>query len=160
MDLETKAFLISIGTIQPMQPNETGQISTAGPGAGGQSVFFQSGNRMVRLSVVPGSPLRLVPIESGCTILMEDREIACGRLVEPLLHCPEQAYITISESCIFDCKFCAVPKLQGGVKSPMRVRQMVERARMAGNMRAISLTSGVEISPGKKLGELQKSSPI
>jgi len=63
------------------------------------------------------------------------------------LHCPKQAYITVSERCIYDCRFCAVPKLKGGVKSLETIRQMVEKARMTGNLRAISLTSGVEISP-------------
>jgi biotin synthase-related radical SAM superfamily protein len=63
------------------------------------------------------------------------------------LHCPEQAYITVSERCIYDCKFCAVPKLSGGIKSGQTVLQMVEEAAQKGSLRAISLTSGVEVSP-------------
>jgi len=63
------------------------------------------------------------------------------------LHCPEQAYITVSERCIYNCKFCAVPKLRGGVKSLGTVREMVAGAQKTGLLRAISLTSGVEISP-------------
>jgi biotin synthase-related radical SAM superfamily protein len=63
------------------------------------------------------------------------------------LHCPEQAYITVSERCIYDCKFCAVPKLRGGIKSRETVIQMVEEAAQKGDMKAISLTSGVESSP-------------
>jgi biotin synthase-related radical SAM superfamily protein len=78
---------------------------------------------------------------------MGGREIARGRLVEPLLHCSEQAYITVSERCVFDCKFCAVPKLSGGIKSRQTVLQMVEEAARKGSLRAISLTSGVEVSP-------------
>ena len=99
------------------EPRTGGQVSTAGPGAGGQSVFFQSGERLVRLSVAAESPLRLERSQSGVAIFKGEREIARGQLVEPLLHCPEQAYITVSERCIYDCKFCAVPKLKGGVKS-------------------------------------------
>ncbi len=78
--------------------------------------------------------------------MMGENEIARGEMVEPLLHCPQQAYITVSERCIYDCKFCAVPKLQGGVKSAQQIMQMVENAQKTGNMRAISLTSGVEVS--------------
>jgi biotin synthase-related radical SAM superfamily protein len=85
--------------------------------------------------------------EEGVAIVKDGREIARGRLVEPLLHCPEQAYITISERCIFDCKFCAVPKLRGGIKSKQTVLQMVDEAARTGHLRAISLTSGVEVSP-------------
>ncbi len=151
MDLETKALLLSIGTVQPSSLDTLatagGQMSTAGPGAGRQSVFFQSGERIVRLAVVEGSPLRVERQEKGVSVLKGDKEIARGKLVQPLLHCPEQAYITISERCIYDCKFCAVPKLQGGVKSLQTVRKMVERAHQTGCLRAISLTSGVEVSP-------------
>ncbi len=151
MDLETKALLLSIGTVQPSVPSTPfqagGQVSTAGPGAGGKSVFFQSGERIVRLSVVESSPLRLERLEKDVSILKGNREIASGKLVQPLLHCPEQAYITVSERCIYDCKFCAVPKLQGGVKSMQTVRRMVDGAKQTGRLRAISLTSGVEVSP-------------
>jgi biotin synthase-related radical SAM superfamily protein len=101
----------------------------------------------VRLSVAESSPLRLEKRADGAAILKEGREIARGRLVEPLLHCPEQAYITVSERCIYGCKFCAVPKLQGGIKSREMVLQMVDGAAKTGNLEAISLTSGVEHSP-------------
>ncbi len=147
MDLETKAQLLSVGTVQVAKPHAGGRASTAGPGAGGQSVFFQSGPHLVRLSVAESSPLRLESREAGVAIMMDGREIARGRLAEPLLHCPEQAYITVSERCIYDCKFCAVPKLAGGIKSSQTVLQMVEEAARTGSLRAISLTSGVEVSP-------------
>jgi len=146
MDLETKALLLSFGTVQAPVPSPGGQVSTAGPGAGGQSVFFQSGERLVRLSVAMNSPLRLEMRGNGCAIMLGEQEIASGQQVMPLLHCPEQAYITVSERCIYDCKFCAVPKLKGGVKSLQTVRQMVQAAQETGRLRAISLTSGVETS--------------
>jgi biotin synthase-related radical SAM superfamily protein len=147
MDLETKALLLSVGTVQVAEPRAGGRASTAGPGAGGQSVFFQSGPHIARLSVAESSPLCLESRAEGVAILKDGREIARGRLVEQLLHCPEQAYITVSECCIYDCKFCAVPKLQGGIKSGQTVLQMVEEAARKGSLRAISLTSGVEVSP-------------
>lgn len=136
------------------EPAALGQSSTAGPGAGGQSIFFSSGERKVRLSVVDSSPLRLERLSEGVALLQGDIEIARGRLVEPLFHCPEQAYITVSERCIYDCKFCAVPKLQGGTKSPQRVREMVAQAASTGSLKAISLTSGVEVSPEHEAGRV------
>jgi biotin synthase-related radical SAM superfamily protein len=147
MDLETKALLLSVGTVQLAGPHSGGRASTAGPGAGGQSVFFQSGSTLVRLSVAESSPLHLESREEGVAIVKDGREIARGQLAQPLLHCPEQAYITVSERCIFDCKFCAVPKLRGGIKSKQTVLQMVEEAAQTGHLQAISLTSGVEVSP-------------
>ncbi|VVB71979.1 Lipoyl synthase [uncultured archaeon] len=150
MDLETKAKLLSVGTVQLSGPYAAGQMSTAGPGAGGQSVFFKSGERMVRLSVAANSPLRLEKHPDGALIFWGERLLAKGELAEPLLHCPQQAYITVSERCIYDCKFCAVPKLQGGVKSRQTVCRMVEDAQSTGQLCAISLTSGVETSPQKE----------
>ena len=147
MDLETKARLIAVGTVRLEEPQQEGRASTAGPGAGGQSIFFQSGPHMVRLSVTADSPLRLESRPDGEAIVQDGREVACGRLVPPLLHCPGQAYLTVSERCIYDCKFCAVPRLKGGIKSQETVIQMVEEAAKTGSMQAISLTSGVENSP-------------
>ncbi|MGV8127010.1 MAG: radical SAM protein [Methanothrix sp.] len=147
MDLETKASLIAVGTVRLEGPHPGEQTSTAGPGAGGQSIFFQSGPHLVRLSVTADSPLRLESRPDGAVILQQGRELARGRLVQPLLHCPGQAYLTISERCIYDCKFCAVPRLKGGIKSQETVSRMVEQAAKTGDMEAISLTSGVENSP-------------
>ena len=147
MDLETKASLIAVGTVRLEEPRPGERTSTAGPGAGGQSIFFQSGPHMVRLSVTADSPLRLESCPDGAAIVQDGREVARGRLLKPLLHCPGQAYITVSERCTYDCKFCAVPRLKGGIKSRETVLQMVEEAAARGDMQAISLTSGVEISP-------------
>ncbi len=102
---------------------------------------------MVRLGVSNSSPLRLEMDGDEAVISLEGRLIARGRMVEPLLHCPGQAYITVSERCIYDCKFCAVPRLMGGVKSHQRVVQMVEEAMATGRLESISLTSGTEVSP-------------
>jgi biotin synthase-related radical SAM superfamily protein len=147
MDLETKALLVSVGSVQLADTHEGGRQSTAGPSAGGQSIFFQSGSRLVRLSVLESSPLHLISRGDGVALIKDGREVARGRLVMPLLHCPDQAYITVSERCIFDCKFCAVPKLMGGIKTAETVLRMVEEAAKTGQLRAISLTSGVEVSP-------------
>jgi len=147
MDLETKAQLISLGTIQLSRPRAVGQPSTAGPGAGESSIFFQSGWRLARLSVVNSSSLHLEMEGDEAIITQEGRVIARGRIVEPLLHCPGQAYITVSERCIYDCKFCAVPRLMGEVKSHEKVMEMVEEAKATGRLESISLTSGTEVSP-------------
>jgi biotin synthase-related radical SAM superfamily protein len=151
MDLKTKAALISYGEVQLSQQQPQGRISTAGPGAGGNSIFFRSGKHLVRLSVAPRAPLRLVQLDKGTALLQGDRELARGELVEPLQHCPEQAYLTVSERCIYNCKFCAVPKLQGRVKALAQVMNLVEQARETGHLKAISLTSGVAVSPEEEV---------
>ncbi|HQA61846.1 MAG TPA: radical SAM protein [Methanothrix sp.] len=156
MDPVTKARLISCGRIElPEVFRPEGPVSTAGPGAGERNVFFRGGQSRVRLSVAEGSPLKLAELEGDeVAILLEDAEVARGVLERPLLHCPRQAYITVSERCIYDCKFCAVPKLSGGVKPKERVVEMVAQALDTGELEAISLTSGVERTPEEEVARV------
>ncbi|WP_410508542.1 radical SAM protein [Methanosarcina hadiensis] len=146
---ELKAFLISIGSVSvdpSLIPRARG--STAGPGAGTSSVFFRAGDKRVRLSTNKDSPLSIIAVDDRGTValLHEGKELARGKLEPAPAHCPDQAFITLSERCIFDCKYCPVPKLQGHVKSEEEVLSIVDDVFRAGSLKAISLTSGVEIS--------------
>lgn len=146
---ELKAFLISIGSVSidsSLIPRARG--STAGPGAGTSSVFFRSGEKRVRLSINKDSPLSIQKAEGDGNVALfhEGKELARGKLEPAHAHCPEQAFITLCEKCIFDCKYCPVPKLQGHVKSEEEVLSIVDEVLRTGNLKAISLTSGVETS--------------
>lgn len=146
---ELKAFLISIGSVSidsSLIPRARG--STAGPGAGTSSVFFRSGEKRVRLSINKDSPLSIQKTEGDGNVALfhEGKELARGKLEPAPAHCPEQAFITLCEKCIFDCKYCPVPKLQGHVKSEEEVLSIVDEVLRTGNLKAISLTSGVETS--------------
>jgi biotin synthase-related radical SAM superfamily protein len=162
MTAEIKAFLISIGSVSidpSLVPPALG--STAGPGAGTSSVFFRSGGRRVRLSINKDSPLSLEKAgEDGTfSLFMEGDELARGTLEPALAHCPEQAFITLCERCIFDCKYCPVPKLQGHVKSDKEVLNIVDEVFRTGNLKAISLTSGVENSVQGEVDRVLKLLP-
>jgi biotin synthase-related radical SAM superfamily protein len=89
--------------------------------------------------------------DDDVVIFCGGRELVRGRIEPALLHCPEQAYITLSESCVFDCTFCPVPKLGGRTKTKGEVMRMVDDASRTGNLRAISITSGIERSPGEEV---------
>jgi biotin synthase-related radical SAM superfamily protein len=150
---ETKALLINVGSADidsSLLPADMKTTATAGPGAGGTSFFVRSGPHRVRLSIKKDSPLKVIPWRDGVAIQKEGRIIAYGQLELPLCHCPEQAYITVSERCIFDCKFCPVPILNGKVKTIDEITAMVEAAEARGDLKAISLTSGVAESPEKE----------
>ena len=96
-------------------------------------------------------PDRGAPEGDEVAILCDGKEIVRGNIEPALLHCPEQAYITISERCIYDCTFCPVPKLAGRTKSRDEVLKMVDDAYKTGNMHAISITSGIEHSPEEEV---------
>jgi biotin synthase-related radical SAM superfamily protein len=152
MDAKIKAELISIGAVD-IDPSLLGRftIPTAGPGAGGKAFFFRSGRHRVRLAVDEGSPLRAVKDNRDIVIMKGGKELVRGTIEEELIHCPEQAYITMSERCIYDCKFCPVPKQKGRVKSTEELQALVEEAYRLGKMKGISITSGVEVSPEKEV---------
>ncbi len=152
MDAKIKAELISIGAID-IDTSLLGRITipTAGPGAGGRAFFFRSGKHRVRLVVDPGSPLRAIKDNGEIVIMKGGKELVRGTIEDELVHCPEQAYITMSEQCIYDCKFCPVPKLKGKVKSTEELLALVEEAYSLGKMKGISITSGVEESPEKEV---------
>lgn len=160
LDANIKAYLISIGSVQvddSLFPDQLESKATAGPGAGGTSIFLKSGNRRVRLTINNLSPLHIEPENEHVVVVKGDEVIARGVLEHPLCHCPEQAYITLSEKCVYDCQFCPVPKMQGEIKDSTKVLQMVEEAYATGELKAISLTSGVAVSPKK---EVQRAANI
>ena len=155
MDAEIKAMLVSIGSadIDEALLRETVKTTTpsAGPGAGLESFFIKSGGHRVRLSINKNSPLKVVRCCSDVVVIKDGKPIVTGQLEPALSHCPDQAYLTISGRCIYDCKFCPVPKLNGDVKVPDEILDLVEEAKRTGRLRAISLTSGVEKSPEEEV---------
>jgi biotin synthase-related radical SAM superfamily protein len=151
MNAEIKALLVSIGSadIDEDQLREATRTTTpsAGPGAGLESFFLKSGGHRVRLSINKNSPLKVIRCCTDVVIIEDGKPIVTGKLETALSHCPEQAYLTISGRCIYDCSFCPVPILSGEVKVPDEILRLVEEAKRTGQLRAISLTSGVEKSP-------------
>lgn len=155
MDEHVKAKLLSVGSVRVDRAPET-RASTAGPGAGLKGFFFRSGERRVRLGVNPDSPLHAT-WEDDEIIIWEDNEVlARGWVEEAGSHCPHQAYITVSERCIYDCKFCPVPLQEGRVKTLGEIQGIVEEAIERTEIRAISLTSGVWQSPQEEIRRVEE----
>ena len=149
-----KADLISIGSVQidkSLLPGQLKSTTITSPAAGVSSIFLRAGKKRVRLTINDLSPLRVMPEGEQVVVIKGDDVIARGVLERPLCHCPEQAYITLSEKCVYNCQFCSLPKTQGGIKSNAKVQEMVAEAYATGELKAISLTSGVAVSPEKEV---------
>lgn len=142
--LNLKARLLAEGTISLSGVETPPYISSsaAGPGAGGDgSVFFSTGKGRVRLSLDPGSRVKLVHLGNGKAVLyLEGQEIK-GYLEPVALHCPRQAYLTLSGGCVYRCRYCEVPAVNSARKTPEQIEVLVEK--VADRIDAISLTSGV-----------------
>lgn len=83
-------------------------------------------------------------------ILYYKNKIILTGIIETIVsHCPEQAYISVSEKCIFNCKFCSVPIKGTKKKTKEEILQILEKSSKKKEFKAISLTSGVFSSPEK-----------
>jgi len=142
--IDVKARLLEAGSarISGEPADDFIAKSTAGPGAGGKgSVFFAMGSHRVKLAINPLSPIEIAHRGGGVADLYFSDQQIPGRLILPGLHCPEQAFITVTESCIFSCRYCSVPLLKGKRKTVEEIMNLVESVRH--RVRAISITSGV-----------------
>lgn len=162
MTAETKALLLSFGTADVEDDKMVLPTlkSTAGPSAGSTgSVFINSGGKRVRLNLDKNSSVKILKITDsadGIAVYISpnmNSPVITGKIEPALAHCPEQAYINLSEKCIYDCKYCSVPILQGYTKTKEESLKIVQDAFGKGNMKAISITSGVEKTPE---GELER----
>jgi biotin synthase-related radical SAM superfamily protein len=148
MNAEIKAELLSLGKIDvdpSLLPRPS--RSTAGPGTGLRSIFFKSGGHRVRLEINADSPLKMIEHNGDVVILKDNKELVRGKIDPVVAHCPEQTYITISEQCMYDCKFCSVPKFQGKIKTLEEVLAIIERVKNDGKLTTIAFTSGVATTP-------------
>ncbi|SCL76268.1 radical SAM protein, family [Methanoculleus chikugoensis] len=120
--------------------------SAAGPSAGtpGSLFFSPGGGRRLRAGIDDNSPIEIVHRGGGAADLLLDGEVVAGRLEPAALHCPRQAYVTVSGTCVFHCRYCPVPDLPGRRKEVAEIVRMVES--VADRIDAISITSGVASS--------------
>jgi len=141
---DLKARLLAVG-----QAHLTGEPaehyiarSAAGPGAGGSgAVFFAMGSHRVKLALSPVSSIEIAHRGNGTADLFFEGQKISGHLLEPGFHCPDQAFITVTGSCIFSCSYCSVPRIRGKRKTLKEITAMVESVR--DHIHAISITSGV-----------------
>jgi biotin synthase-related radical SAM superfamily protein len=141
---DLKARLLAVGQVRLTGEPAERYIarSAAGPGAGGSgAVFFAMGSHRVKLTLSPLSVIEIAHRGNGIADLFFESQRISGHLLEPGFHCPDQAFITVTGSCIFSCKYCSVPKLRGKRKTIEEIVQMVESVR--DRIHAISITSGV-----------------
>ncbi len=152
MNAEIKAELLSLGKVD-VEPSllPRPSRSTAGPGTGLRSIFFKSGGHRVRLEINADSPLKMIEHNGDVVILKNNKELVRGKIDPVVAHCPEQTYITISEQCMYDCKFCSVPKFQGKIKTLEEVLAIIERVKKDGKLTTIAFTSGVATTPENEI---------
>ena len=143
-----KARLLEAGSVRLSGEPADAYVSrsAAGPSAGSSgSLFFSpGGGRRVRTGIDDAGSIEIIHRGGGEADLSIHGNLFHGRLEPATLHCPRQAYITVSGSCIFHCRYCMVPLLPGGRKEVDEIVEMV--AGVADRVDAIAITSGVASS--------------
>ena len=131
--------------------------STAGPGAGSGAIFASFGGCPVRLNIADKADFRLEPAVTigadqeagGYRLLYQGQAFLDDiRLVEPLLHAPNMAFINLYSGCDYDCRFCSQPSnRQARVRSIQEIVGMVRQAKEKDRLDSIALTSGICVTP-------------
>ncbi|HQC33583.1 MAG TPA: radical SAM protein, partial [Methanoculleus sp.] len=145
--IRLKARLLEAGSVRLSGEPADQYISrsAAGPSAGAPgSLFFSLGDRRVRVGIDETAPIEVIHRGEGVADLLIGGDMVRGRLEAAALHCPRQAYVTVSGTCIFHCRYCTVPHLPGRRKGIAEVVGMVES--VADRIDAIAITSGVASS--------------
>src|SRR5665811_1417999 len=149
---EIKALLIAEGGVD-IDERILGRITTpaSGPGAGLTSFFLRFDGHRVRLGIKHDSRLKASLDGDEIVIHDQEKELVRGYIEDAIAHCPGQAFITVSEVCIFNCQFCPVPLLEGSVKDlsdvETKISRILNEPNLADKLKATTLTSGVKQSP-------------
>ncbi len=112
-------------------------------------VLYPVGNRRVRLSINPASPLSVVTEGDHVAVCKGETIITRGVLESPLFHCPNRP-TSPGERCIFDCRFCRSPNCRRG-QGYGYDRYYGEEGYARELLNAISLTSGVADTPDEEV---------
>ncbi|MCW4037517.1 MAG: radical SAM protein [Candidatus Bathyarchaeota archaeon] len=145
-----KALLLEAGAIHLLNPDLSAlaERPSAGPDAGLKGLYLGFGRHRVRMTVAQNpseTPFQLKRGGDGYCVMRGESTFLRNVTVEtPFLHSPNQAFINLASPCIFNCKFCATPKLKiRFTLSPRKVLTLIRSAMRRGGVEAVALTSGV-----------------
>jgi biotin synthase-related radical SAM superfamily protein len=146
-----KALLLEAGAIHLSSPIISAFVEkpSAGPDAGLKGLFLKFEHHRVRMTVVrdPSETQFTLKKKGDDYYVMRGESIFLSNVTveKPLLHTPNQAFINLASHCIFNCKYCATPKLKiRFMLEPRRVLELIRSAmRREEGVKAIALTSGI-----------------
>jgi len=129
--------------------------STAGPGAGSTSaVFTFEGCKVKKAVSYDVGEFELGVSDNGTLYLTRNNELFLDKIeIKPVVfHCPEQAFFNLDERCVYNCAFCASPRLDKSKNKGLtdeEIVSLIKGAMETQNVVSISLTSGVIDNPEK-----------
>jgi biotin synthase-related radical SAM superfamily protein len=134
--------------------------STAGPGAGKRALALSFGGTKIKLGISndKNTKFSLSKSQLGFQILKDGEVyIPFVEVIPTLLHAPNQAFVNLQDGCIYNCEFCATPKLDKEhrkVKSQEQVINMIMEASNKKDFHSVAITSGILDSPQETVSEI------
>jgi len=151
-------LLLEAGAIHLLNPEFSihAERPSAGPDAGLKGFYLGFGRHRVRMTIAQNpneTPFKLKREGDGYRVMRGESTFLRNVTVEtPFLHSPNQAFINLASPCIFNCKFCATPKLKiRFILSPRKILALIKSAMRRGGIEAIALTSGIIDSEEKTI---------
>lgn len=120
--------------------------STAGPGAGSESIVFAfSGTRVKKAISRSKNEFELKESGNGYAITKQGAPFLNGVTIQPVgYHCPEQAFFNIDNRCIHHCVYCVSPMLGDDAFKGLDEKIVLEKIRSSPvKIEAVAFTSGV-----------------
>ncbi|MCB5278595.1 MAG: radical SAM protein [Candidatus Cloacimonetes bacterium] len=123
--------------------------STAGPGAGSTSAVFSFDDCRVKKAIsYDVGEFDLNVSQDGTLFLTKNNEVFLKKVeIKPVVfHCPEQAFFNLDQRCIYNCAFCASPRLDKNITKGLTdtdIVVMIKDAMEDQKVVSVSLTSGV-----------------
>lgn len=133
--------------------------SSSGPDAGAYSIVIGFDGHRLKIPVLrkPGFVFSMIQDGSRYEILKDGEPyIDDVKIVPCQFHAPGQAFIDLNLGCVFDCAFCAAPKLKRR-KNQMRIKNVLKKIIEAGKaeqISAIALTSGISRTTSDTIKEM------
>lgn len=122
--------------------------STAGPGAGSMSAVFSFDIYRVKKTISYDTGEFELHVNDDSYSLTKNGEPFLNDVeIQPVVyHCPEQAFFNLDQRCIYNCAYCASPRLDKNITKGLtdeKIVDMVKKAIVSQKIVSISLTSGV-----------------
>ncbi len=131
--------------------------SSAGPSAGNLSLSLKFGASRVKLtkSRQEESPFSLKKENGKFVILKNDLHFSNVEIIPTILHAPEQAFINITNKCIYSCKFCASPKLKTKKEYSLnKWIKLIQSVSKREDFHSIAITTGIAESVSKSIDDV------
>jgi len=133
---------------------------TAGPTAGKPSLILSFDGMRVKLSAVKkeNAEFSLSQEKGRFRIVKNGRPfIEEVEILPAFFHSPSHPFINLHSDCIYDCAFCASPRLESNRAINLSVEEAVDliiKASQKTNLESVAITSGIPITSSLVVKEM------